>query len=275
MDINQIEKALIKRYRQKLYTPFIRALQKYALIKEGDTISVCISGGKDSFTLAKLLQILQRYSEVKFNLKYIAMDPGFTSENKAKLMSNAKALGLPLIIKDSNIYAVACNLDQDKPCYMCSRMRRGFLYRVAQEEGCNKIALAHHFDDVVETILLNMFYGGVYQTMMPKIKAKNYPNMELIRPLYFVKEKDIQNFINYSEIEAISCGCPLTEKSLSSKRAEVKSLLKDLSKINKNIPMNIFRSAENVNLNAALKWKIGTDDIDFCTRYDELDFSEE
>ncbi len=275
MDLIEVERALIKKYRSKLYTPFIRALQEYAMIKEGDVIAVCISGGKDSLVLAKLLQILQRYSDYPFSLKFIAMDPGFTKENRASLEQNCQTLGIPVIIKDSDIFKVALKLNEEKPCYMCARMRRGFLYRIAKEEGCNKIALAHHFDDVVETVLLNIFYGGTYQTMMPKLKAKNYLGMELIRPLYFVKEKDIIQYIKYCKISPITCGCQIASIDLGSKRFEIKKIIKSLAQINKNIPMNIFRSAENVNLNACIKWKNKEEYRHFLSLYNDNNYLEE
>lgn len=275
MDIIEVERALLKRYRSRLYSPFIRGLQTYEMLKEGDVVGVCISGGKDSLVLAKLLALLQRHSDFTFTVKFIAMDPGFTPENRLLLEENCRKLEIPLIIKDSNIYKVAKKLDNEKPCYMCARMRRGFLYRIAKEEGCNKIALAHHFDDVVETILLNIFYGGTFKTMMPKIKAKNYKNMELIRPLYLVKEKDIQQYIKYIQISPISCGCELTEKELPSKRKEVKKIISDLAKVNKNIPINIFRSAENVNLNTCLNWKYQDNYHHFLDSYQENDDEDE
>lgn len=268
MEIQEIERAIITRYRNKLYRPFIRALQEYELIKDGDCIGVCMSGGKDSFVLAKLLQILQRHSHTKFDVKFLVMDPGYTKENVAQIKENAEILGIDIIIKESNIFTISQKLSE-KPCYLCAKMRRGFLYQFAKEQGCNKIALGHHFDDVIETILLNIFYAGNFKTMVPKLKAENFPGMELIRPLVYVREKDIITFMNYCDITAMSCGCPVEQNKVDSKRKEIKNLIANLKKQYKNIEMNIYKSAQNVNLDRLLGYKLNNRKHFFLDWYDE------
>lgn len=264
-----MERALQKRYRSRLYAPFIKALQTYQMLEANDRVAVCISGGKDSLVLAKLFQLLERHSDFPFTVKFLSMDPGFTPENRRRLEENTITLGIPLQIKSSDVFHVAEKLDREKPCYMCSRMRRGFLYQFAKEEGCNKIALAHHFDDVIETTLINILYAGCYKTMMPKLKSQNFPGMELIRPLVFVEEKDIIQYMKYIGIEAISCGCKIASKELPSKRQEIKELIASMRKIEKNIPMNIFKSAENVNTNCCIRWKDKEEYVHFLDRYED------
>jgi tRNA(Ile)-lysidine synthase TilS/MesJ len=269
MDVLEIERALITKYRTKLYRPFIRALQEYDLVKDNDVIAVCISGGKDSLVLAKLFQELAKYSDRKFAVKYLAMNPGFNEENLANLKSNCEKLNIPVIIKDSDVFQVAAKMGGDRPCFMCAKMRRGFLYKTAQELGCNKIALAHHMNDVIETTLLNILYAGCYGTMVPKLKSQNYPGMELIRPLVYVQEKDIINFMRYAEIQAMNCGCKVASNDLPSKRKAVKALIAEMKKQNKNVEMNIYRSAENINLNCALGWKHNDQMHHFLDDYDD------
>ena len=226
-----IERSIIKKYRKELWTPFIVAVKRYELIKAGDKIAVCISGGKDSMLMAKLLQELQRHSEVPFELVYLVMDPGYNEINRQKIESNAALLHIPITVFETNIFDVANNSDKS-PCYLCARMRRGHLYKKAQELGCNKIALGHHFDDVIETILMSMVYGGQIQTMMPKLHSRNYAGMELIRPLYMVKEADIIRWVEQNDLHFIRCACRFTEsyegsekKGEVSKRQEMKELI--------------------------------------------------
>ena len=269
MELIEIERALITKYRTKLYRPFIRALQEYDLIKENDCIAVCISGGKDSLVMAKLFQELEKYSDRKITVKYLAMNPGFNEENLLNLKTNCEKLNIPVIIKDSDVFKVATKMGGDKPCFMCAKMRRGFLYKTAQELGCNKIALAHHMNDVIETILLNVLYAGCYKTMVPKLKSQNYSGMELIRPLVYVMEKDIINYMKYIEIEAMNCGCKIASNELPSKRKLIKQMIADMKKQNSNVEMNIYRSAENINLNCALGWKHNDQEHNFLDEYDE------
>ena len=275
MELKEIERSIIKKYRTKLYAPFIHALQEYEMLKEGDKVAVCMSGGKDSFLMAKLFQELHKHSDFPFDVVYICMNPGFNEENLVKLKENCEYLNIPIVIKESDIFRVAKKVGGDHPCYMCARMRRGFLYEFARSLGCNKIALGHHFNDVIETVLINVLYGGKYNTMMPKLHSTNFEGMELIRPMCLIKEKDIINWMHYSEFTAMSCGCPVASCELGSKRREVKELIKNLKKDFDDVDINIYRSAENVNLNACLGWKIGNKKEKFSDYYDELDIGEE
>ena len=258
----QIEQSIITRYRKSIWSRFTKALKEYKLINEGDRVAVCISGGKDSMLLAKCIQELSRHSKIKFEAEYIVMDPGYNEKNRLKIEENAKLLNLPIKIFETNIFNVVTETDQS-PCYLCARMRRGFLYDNAQKLGCNKIALGHHFDDVIETTLMSILYGGEIKAMLPKLHSNNFDNMQLIRPLYYVKEKDIKAWAQYNELEFIRCACRFTEKvddgSMDSKRFETKNLIADLKKVNKNVEYNIFKSIYNVNLDTMIGYK--TDDV--------------
>lgn len=249
MDLKDIERSIIKTYKSKIFGRFLKGVKEYNLVKNGDKIAVCISGGKDSFLLAKCMQELKKHSKYDFDLKFIVMDPGYKKENLDKIKENLDKLKIEATIFKSNIF------DQIKSansiCYLCARKRRGALYAKAQELGCNKIALGHHFDDVIETILLNVLYAGEYKTMMPKLKSTNFANMELIRPLYYVKEKDIISWKNHCNLDFLDCACTVTEKSIG-KRKEVKELIKNLKEIDKNIDIHILRSSENINIEAVL-----------------------
>lgn len=271
MDVKEIEHALITRYRSKLISPFIKALKTYDLLKPGDVVGICLSGGKDSFVMAKLFQELQRHSDYPFELKFLVMDPGFNELNVNKLKENARILGIPITIKQSDIFRVAEVHGGEHPCYLCARMRRGFLYNFAQSEGCNKIALAHHFNDVIETILLNILFAGSYKTMPPKLKSTSHPGMELIRPLYFVREKDIINYMKFCGIEAMNCGCRIASKELPSKRREIKELINSLKKQYPDIDKSIFQSSMNVNVDAVLGWKFQEKQYTFLDFYDQND----
>lgn len=268
----QIERSIIKTYRKTIWNPFIGALKEYRMIQPNDRIAVCISGGKDSFILAKCLQELQRHgSEVPFELEYIVMDPGYKPENREKIQENVKLLQLPAHFFESPIFSVV-DKQTTSPCYLCARMRRGYLYKFAQELGCNKIALGHHFDDVIETILMSMLYGAEMRTLMPKLHSTNFPGMELIRPLYMVREKDIVNWSRFNELEFIRCACSVTDRNeddFGSKRAEIKHLLASLRHINRQIDMNIFRSAQNVNLETIIGYRKGDATHSFLDDYDQ------
>lgn len=270
MEIKEIERAILKRYRAKIFRPFTRALQEYKLIEDHDRIAVCISGGKDSFTLAKLMQEIQRHGKQPFELKFLVMDPGYSQENIEKLKENAAILGIPIQIRKSNVFQIAQKLGKESPCYFCASMRRGFLYQFAKDEGCNKIALGHHFDDVIETTLMNIFYAGSFKTMVPKLKAENFQAMELIRPMVFVKEKDIQNFMNYIEMYPMSCGCEVERKQFNSKRREMKQLIAGLKKNFKDVDKCIYKSAENVNLDRVLGYKQKGKEYKYIDYYQEL-----
>lgn len=255
-EIKDIEKSLIKTYRRDIFRKFIKACKEYELIQDGDKIAVAISGGKDSLTLAKLMQELKRHRQVDFSLEFIAMDPGYIRENSDNLLYNCKKLGIPVKLYKSDIFEVAEKLTNgDSPCYMCARMRRGNLYSKAKELGCNKLALGHHFNDVIETILLNIIFAGDYKTMMPKLKAKNFSDMELIRPMYLVKEEAIIRFMKSTGLNPLDCACTVTKKKSGNKRYYVKELVKSLLKENENADINILRSSENVNLGQILGYK--------------------
>lgn len=269
MRIIDIEKALIKRYRNVLWRPFIRAITEFDLIQANDKIAVCISGGKDSLLLAKLFQELHRHGQYKFELEFIAMNPGYSEENLQALKENAEKLDIPLIIRDSNIFEAAEKMNRDYPCYLCARMRRGFLYQFAKDLGCNKIALAHHFNDVIETTLLNVLYGGTFSTMLPKLKATNFEGMELIRPMVYIKEANIIKWIKFTKLNAMACGCRVTQENLPSKRTEMKELIANLKQIHDNVDISIFRSAQNVNMNTILGWQKDGKKESFLDYYEE------
>ncbi|MGI6360111.1 MAG: tRNA lysidine(34) synthetase [Acholeplasmatales bacterium] len=265
--LEDIERSLQKTYRKTIWAKFIKAIKTYELIEEGDKIAVAVSGGKDSLLLAKLFQQLHRFSEISFEVVYISMDPGFNKENLENLELNCELLNIPIKIRKSDVFYVSNKLSSENPCYMCARMRRGFLYNFAKEEGCNKLALGHHFDDVVETTLLNIFYGSQFKTMVPKIEAENFPNMELIRPLVLIKESDIIRFTNNAGLKTMSCGCEVTKLELGSKRKEMKNLLKEMEKNNPNVSLSIFNSATNVNLNQIYGYEIDDKKISFNEIY--------
>lgn len=253
-----IERSIIKKYRKTIWNNFIAAVQEYDLIKENDKIAVCISGGKDSVLMAKCFQQLQKYSTVPFSLKFIVMDPGYNPENRKLIEENAKLLEIPIEIYESNIFEVT-EVAGGSPCYLCARMRRGFLYSKAQSLGCNKIALGHHFDDVIETVLMSMCYSSEIKSMLPKLHSTNFPGMELIRPLYKIKEESIILWANYNGLKFLQCACRFTEKSAEyenlSKRKETKELIKYIKSFNKEADDNIFRSIHNVNLATLPAWR--------------------
>ena len=268
----QIERSINKKYRKELWRPFTEAVKKYELIQEGDRIAVCISGGKDSMLLAKMMQMLQRISDYPFEVKYIAMDPGYNAVNRQKILDNAEILNIPLTIFDTDIFDVANNTDRN-PCYLCARMRRGHLYSKAKECGCNKIALGHHFSDVIETTLMGMLYGAQIQGMRPKLHSTNFEGMELIRPLYCVHEDSIIAWRNYNELEFLQCACKFTEsiavdnKESKSKRKETKELIKQLKVNNPLIETNIFNSIHNVNVDTLVGYKTKGVEHSFLDEY--------
>lgn len=251
-ELIEIEKSIIKKYRKGIWRPFIRALQDFNLVREGDHIAVAISGGKDSLLLAKIMQELVRHSQIKFKLSFISMNPGFESHNYQNIVENCRDLNIPVEIYDSNVFDVVSMKSQEKPCYLCARMRRGFLYEQARKIGANKLALGHHMDDVVETIMLNVLYAGNYMSMMPILNSTNYQELQLIRPLYYVEEKDVISWRDYCEINAMDCGCAVARKEIEGKRLEIKHLIEELQKTNPNIKKSILKSSENVHVNAVL-----------------------
>ncbi len=268
----QAERSIIKKYRRELWGPFIAALKRYRLVESGDRIAVCISGGKDSMLLAKLMQLLERVSDVPFKPKFLVMDPGYNRENRKRIEDNAALLHIPISVFETNIFDVANNTEKN-PCYLCARMRRGYLYRFAKDMGCNKIALGHHFNDVVETTLLGMFYGGQLQGMMPKLKSRNFPGMELIRPMYCIREQDIISWRRYNNLEFIQCACRFTENAAcdtgSSKRQEIKALLQNLQKQDPDIEKRIFNSIHSVCLDTFPGYIEGGEEHSFLERYGE------
>ena len=269
----EIERSIIKKYRKDIWSKFVKAVADYELINENDNVMVCISGGKDSFLLAKCVQELQRHGKFKFNAHYVVMDPGYNEYNRDVILDNAKILNVPVEMFDSDIFDVVEKTDKS-PCYLCARMRRGYLYSKAQELGCNKIALGHHFDDVIETTLLSMFYGSEIKTMMPKLHSDNFEGLELIRPLYLVKEEDIISWRNYNELTFINCACRFTEgcsliNDGTSKRKEIKELIKKLRITNSNVDHNIFKALDNVNLNCVLGIKKDGEYTSFLDNYDD------
>ncbi len=267
-----VERSINKKFRKGIWNKFIEGVRNYKLIQPGDKIAVCMSGGKDSMLLAKLMQELQRHSDVPFELEFIVMDPGYSPQNREKIISNCELLRVPIRIYDTNIFASVEHIEKS-PCYICARMRRGYLYRFAQELGCNKIALGHHYNDVIETVLMGLLYGGQYQTMMPKLHSTNFPGMELIRPMYCVGEDDIIAWRNYNELEFLQCACRFTEKIadenavMESKRQEMKRLIKNIKKDYPQVEANIFKSTHNVNLNTVIGYSINGKHVDFLDNY--------
>ena len=270
-----IERSIQKKYRKALWTPFILAVKRYALIGAGDKVAVCVSGGKDSMLLAKLMQLLQRFSDVPFEVKFLAMDPGYAPANRRRIEENARLLGIPLQIFETDVFDVA-NAAQKNPCYLCARMRRGHLYSNARALGCNKIALGHHFNDVIETTVMAMLYGAQLQGMMPKLHSANFEGMELIRPLYCVHEEDIIAWKRYNNLEFLQCACRFTEAISesgdgvgASKRQEVKQLLKTLRRDNPDVEKSVFNAIHAVSLDTFPGWKTRGEEHSFLERYDE------
>ena len=272
----EIEKSLRKKFKKSVFTPFAKAINDFALIQEGDNICVCISGGKDSMIMAKLFQELKRHNKFPFSVQFLCMDPGYNEYNRKIIEENAKLLGIPLQFFESDIFESVFEIESS-PCYVCARMRRGHLYSKAKELGCNKIALGHHFDDVIETVLMGMLYSGQFQAMMPKLHSTNFPGMELIRPLYYVREDDIKHWRDYNKLNFIQCACKFTETcstchtdgTTSSKRLETKKLIAELKKTNPFIEKNIFRSTENVSKQTILGLKDKGIKHSFLEWYDE------
>jgi tRNA(Ile)-lysidine synthase TilS/MesJ/rhodanese-related sulfurtransferase len=271
-----IEQDLRKRFRKNIWCKFTKAVREYELVKEGDCIAVCISGGKDSMLMAKLFQELKRHNKFNFDVKYLVMDPGYSPENRKIIENNAKRLNIPITIFESDIFESVFNIESS-PCYICARMRRGYLYSKARELGCNKIALGHHFDDVIETILMGMLYGAQVQTMMPKLHSTNFEGMELIRPMYLIREEHIKAWRDYNDLHFLQCACKFTDTCTTcgdngnkSKRQEVKQLIAQLKKENPFVENNIFRSVENVNLSTVIAYKQNGEKHHFLDNYDNI-----
>jgi tRNA(Ile)-lysidine synthase TilS/MesJ len=252
--IKTFERDIIKTYRKELWSKFIKAIKTYKLIEDGDRVAVAMSGGKDSLLLAKLFQELKRHPLMNFELEFISMDPGYNPDNLELHFKNATLLGIPLHIEQSNIFKILQHKAPEYPCYLCARMRRGFLYNLAQERGCNKLALGHHFNDIIETTMLNILYTGTTRTMLPKVQSENFEGMELIRPMALIKEKDIERIMKKNGIQTMDCGCEIHACSTSSKRQRVKQLIEMLTQETEDLDMNIFRSMENVDLDGIIGW---------------------
>ena len=268
--LQKIEQTIVRRYHEELWSPFCKAIKRYQLVLPGDRIAVCISGGKDSMLMAKMIQMLSRHTPVPFTAEYLIMDPGYNPENRRRVEENAKRLEIPYTLYESDIFEVA-NAQEKNPCFLCARMRRGCLYGKAQEMGCNKIALGHHFDDVIGTTVMGMFYGGQLQAMPPKLKAKNFPGMELIRPMYLIREENVIAWAKANGLQFIQCACRFTENSAQdhsgSKRQEIKDLIKTLKKTNPTIEENIFSSIHNLQLDTMVGWSYKGKEISFLDDY--------
>lgn len=273
-----IEISIRKRFRKSIWCKFTKAINQYDMVKAGDCIAVCISGGKDSMLLAKCFQELKRHNKFPFEVKFLVMDPGYNTENRQRIEDNAEKMQVPIHIFESDIFKSVFDVEKS-PCYLCARMRRGYLYSQAREMGCNKIALGHHYDDVIETILMGMLYGAQIQTMMPKLHSTNFKGMELIRPLYLVREADIMAWRDYNHLQFLQCACKFTEQcgadaenaETSSKRLEVKRLIEELSKTNPFVEGNIFKSVENVNLSTVIAYKQNGVRHHFLDNYHDMD----
>ena len=269
-----IERSIITTYRKRLWSKFTKAIKEYKLIEPGDSICVCISGGKDSFIMAKLFMEISKHTHIPFTVKYLVMNPGYNPANLQRIKDNLQIMNIPAQIVDTNIFNVAYGMEKNA-CYICAKMRRGALYNLAQNMGCNKIALGHHYDDVIETTLMNMLQAGSFQTMLPKLKSQNYNGMELIRPLYLIREKDIIAFCEAHELKFLRCACPFTEEvdkhkeESASQRYQTKLLIQRLLELNPNVEKNIFKAASNVNLDMILGYKTGGKTYNYLDNYNK------
>jgi len=272
LDYQVVERSLITKFRKVLWRPFMKAIRDYQLVEEGDKIAVCISGGKDSMMLAKCMQELKAHGNVSFDLEFLVMNPGYQEEVLTKIKENAEHLNIPITIFKTDVFSVSEKLNASRPCYLCARMRRGCLYQKARELGCNKIALGHHFDDVIETIMLSILYGGEFKSMPPKLHSKNFEGMELIRPLYLVRESDIISFSRYHQLSFINCACKFTKKieedETKSKRLQVKKLIQSLKAENPHVEYNIFAASSNVSVDTLLGYKMKNQTHTFLDDYD-------
>lgn len=267
--LDEIERSIIKKYRKHLWSKFIKAIKDFKLVEEGDKIAVAISGGKDSMLMAKLFQELQKHGEMKIDLEFIVADPGYHEQIRELMIQNCEYLNIPVKIFDSGIFKIVDKIAQDYPCYMCAKMRRGALYSKAQELGCNKLALGHHFNDVIETTMMNILYTGSFKTMLPKLHSTNFKGLELIRPMYYVEEKYIERFTQNSGIIPLNCACMVAAERTGNKRYEIKDLIKELSTKIDNLEINIMRAAQNVNMEAILGWQKGGKSYSYLDFYDE------
>jgi tRNA 2-thiocytidine biosynthesis protein TtcA len=267
--LKEVERSLTTRYKKHIWSKFVKAIKEFKLLEEGDKVAVAISGGKDSLIMAKLFQELKRHGQMNFELEFIAMDPGYHPDIKKLLIDNCEYLNIPVHIYESGIFNVVDDIAKDYPCYMCARMRRGSLYNKAKELGCNKLALGHHFNDVIETTMLNILYAGNFKTMLPKLKATNFEGIELIRPLYYVEEMYIQRFTQNSGIWPLNCACMVAAKKIGNKRYEIKDMLKEFKKNFPDVEKSIFKAAQNVNMDCILGWEKKGKSYSYLDFYDE------
>lgn len=267
--LKEIERSITKTYKKKIWSKFIKAIKDYKLVENGDKVAVAVSGGKDSLLMSKLFQELKRHGQVEFEVEFIAMDPGYHPDIKKLLIDNCNYLNIPINIFESGIFEVVDRIAKDYPCYMCAKMRRGSLYTKAKELGCNKLALGHHFNDVIETTLLNVLYSGNFKTMLPKLKSSNFEGLELIRPLYYVEEQDIQRFTQNSGIWPLNCACMVAAERIGNKRYEIKDLIKELKGNFRDVEKSIFKAAQNVNVDSILGWEKDGKKYSYLDFYDE------
>ena len=270
MEIVEIERSIIKKYRKEIWSPFIKAIKEFDLIKDGDKVAVAMSGGKDSLLLAKVVEELHKHSKVDFDVAYISMDPGYDKINRDQLEKNLDYLHIDGQIFDTDVFDIAESVSKgDYPCYMCARMRRGSLYSKAQELGCNKIALGHHINDVIETIMLNILYAGNFKTMKPRLKAQNFDNMELIRPFYYIREEDIIKWRDYVGLNALNCACTVTKSQEAYTRKMIKNMIAEMKKQNPDVEKSILRSAENVNCDMVIGYQLNGEKHSFLEEFDD------
>ena len=267
--VQVMQRSMITKYKKKIWSKFVSAIKDFQMIQEGDKVAVAVSGGKDSTVMAKLFQELQNHGRFHFEMEFIAMDPGYHPDIRQLLEQNCRDLDIPIHLFDSDIFKVIDKIAQDYPCYMCAKMRRGTLYAKAQELGCNKLALGHHFNDVIETTLLNLFYTGCFKTMLPKLKSTNFAGLELIRPLYYVEEKDIENFTGEHGIWPLNCACMVAAEKTANKRYEIKALIEDLKTRIPQVEHSILKAAQNVNMECILGWQKAGQKYSYLDDYDE------
>ena len=268
--LEEIERCIVKRYKKHIWSKFLKAINDYKLISNGDRIAVAISGGKDSLLMAKMFQELKKYSNIDFELVFLAMDPGYRADIRVKLEELCEYLNIPVKIFESGIFRITDEIARDNPCYMCARMRRGALYNKAEELGCNKLALGHHYDDVIETTMMNILCSGNFKTMLPKIKSSKSGEMQIIRPLYYIREEYIKRFVRYTGIEPLDCACTVTSKKAGNKRYEIKELIASLSENFDNVEKSIFKAAQNVNIDSVLGWEKDGVKHSFMEEFDEI-----
>ena len=268
--LEEIERCIVKRYKKHIWSKFLKAINDYKLISDGDRIAIAISGGKDSLLMAKMFQELKKYSNIDFELVFLAMDPGYREDIRVKLEELCKYLNIPVEIFESGIFRITDEIARDNPCYMCARMRRGALYNKAEELGCNKLALGHHYDDVIETTMMNILCSGNFKTMLPKIKSSKSGEMQIIRPLYYIREEYIKRFVRYTGIEPLDCACTVTSKKAGNKRYEIKELISSLSENFDNVEKSIFKAAQNVNIDSVLGWEKDGVKHSFMEEFEEI-----